>query len=157
MRSVSAASWRMRSRKQKPIPVAPALLVKIQCLAPLECAHTNKDWGRKRVRLSHLGIRRSAGWVRYCQNIHEVTSKSATHDPLLTELWTHGVIPQILEIFLLGFTVKRNVFLHSWLYSHSYHFFYLFLNKGTVSPIIPSAPKCSSRHFVFHRKCLCFE
>ena len=27
----------------------------------------------------------------------------------------------------------------------------------SVSPIIPSAPKCSSRHFIFHRKCVCFE
>ena len=25
------------------------------------------------------------------------------------------------------------------------------------SPIIPSASKCSSRHFIFHRKCFCFE
>ena len=27
----------------------------------------------------------------------------------------------------------------------------------TDLPIIPSAPKCSSRHFIFHRKCVCFE
>ena len=27
----------------------------------------------------------------------------------------------------------------------------------THSPIIPSAPKCSSRHFIFHRKYVCFE
>ena len=26
-----------------------------------------------------------------------------------------------------------------------------------VSPIIPSTPKCSSRHFIFHGKCECFE
>ena len=30
-------------------------------------------------------------------------------------------------------------------------------NKGLVSPIIPSAPNCSSRHFIFHRKCVSFE
>ena len=30
-------------------------------------------------------------------------------------------------------------------------------NVRAVSPIIPSAPKCSSRHFIFHRKCVCFE
>ena len=29
--------------------------------------------------------------------------------------------------------------------------------KGAVSPIIPSAPKCSSCHFIFHRKYVCFE
>ena len=29
--------------------------------------------------------------------------------------------------------------------------------KGAVSPIIPSVPKCSSRHFIFHRKYECFE
>ena len=29
--------------------------------------------------------------------------------------------------------------------------------KGAVTPIIPSAPKCSSRHFIFHQKCVCFE
>ena len=29
--------------------------------------------------------------------------------------------------------------------------------KGAVSPIISSAPKCSSRHFIFNRKCVCFE
>ena len=28
--------------------------------------------------------------------------------------------------------------------------------KGTVSPTIPSAPKYSSRHFIFHRKCIMF-
>ena len=26
--------------------------------------------------------------------------------------------------------------------------------KAAVSPIIPSVPKCSSRHFIFHRKCM---
>ena len=31
------------------------------------------------------------------------------------------------------------------------------LVKGAVSPIVPSAPKCSSRHFIFHRKYVCFE
>ena len=31
----------------------------------------------------------------------------------------------------------------------------LFANV-TVSPIVPSAPKCSSRHFTFHRKYVCF-
>ena len=29
--------------------------------------------------------------------------------------------------------------------------------KRAVSPIIPSTPKCSSRHFTFHRKYICFE
>ena len=29
--------------------------------------------------------------------------------------------------------------------------------KGAVSSIIPSTPKCSSRHFIFHRKGVCFE
>ena len=29
--------------------------------------------------------------------------------------------------------------------------------KGAVSPIVPSVPKCSSRHFSFHRKYVCFE
>ena len=29
--------------------------------------------------------------------------------------------------------------------------------KEAVSNIIPSAPKCSSRHFVFHRKYVCFK
>ena len=29
--------------------------------------------------------------------------------------------------------------------------------KGAVSSIIPSAPKRSSRHFIFHRKYVCFE
>ena len=32
-----------------------------------------------------------------------------------------------------------------------------FILKGAVSPIIPSAPKCCSCHFIFHRKCVCFE
>ena len=30
-------------------------------------------------------------------------------------------------------------------------------NEGFISPIIPSAPNCSSRHFIFHRKCVSFE
>ena len=29
--------------------------------------------------------------------------------------------------------------------------------EGAVSPIIPSAPKYSSRHFIFHWKYVCFE
>ena len=29
--------------------------------------------------------------------------------------------------------------------------------REATSPIIPSAPKCFSRHFIFHRKCVCFE
>ena len=29
--------------------------------------------------------------------------------------------------------------------------------KGVVSPIVPSVPKCSSRHFTFYRKYVCFE
>ena len=29
--------------------------------------------------------------------------------------------------------------------------------KGVVSPIIPSAPKCFSRHFIFHRKYVFLE
>ena len=28
--------------------------------------------------------------------------------------------------------------------------------KGAVSPILPSAPKCPSRHFIFRRKHVCF-
>ena len=31
------------------------------------------------------------------------------------------------------------------------------VNKGAVPPIIPSASKRSSRHFIFHRKCVSFE
>ena len=29
--------------------------------------------------------------------------------------------------------------------------------EGAVSSIIPSAPKCSSRYFIFYRKCVSFE
>ena len=29
--------------------------------------------------------------------------------------------------------------------------------KGAALPIIPSAPKCSSRYFTFHRKYVCYE
>ena len=35
-------------------------------------------------------------------------------------------------------------------------FLFLLILKA-ASPIIPSAPKCSSRHFISHRKCVCFE
>ena len=30
-------------------------------------------------------------------------------------------------------------------------------SDGAVSPIIRGAPKNSSRHFIFHRKCVSFE
>ena len=32
------------------------------------------------------------------------------------------------------------------------------MSKGPISPIIiPGAPKCSSHHFIYHQKCICFE
>ena len=79
------------------------------------------------------------------------------HGKMIYYDWLIKRSPGLNWLLLIGWETMGNCWAeHPHLSSFlAHHVIVLF--QGAVSPIIPSAPKCSSRHFNFHRKCVCFE